>query len=187
MDQVLCFHIQDVDLYLEQVLVEYNNIPIFFVCTDFKSRFLVLCTDTDEYSYYIIRIGIYSLCAMLEGSIPMRNCFTGSPSFWEVISGEEVGEDQVFQRERKDMDISALPDEGACYEVLDQLTKSYYEQVHAELYDANAFMNISIEEETLSEDDSEKEEPVYGESMNQISTQDIYSGMFMYNYIPEAA
>ena len=34
MDRELCFYIEGNALYLEQVLVDYNSIPIFFVCRD---------------------------------------------------------------------------------------------------------------------------------------------------------
>ena len=34
MSRELCFRIMEKELYLEKILVDYNEIPIFYLCTD---------------------------------------------------------------------------------------------------------------------------------------------------------
>ena len=48
MEATLCFNIEGIELYLEQVLVDYNDIPIFFLCTGEREQYLALCYDLDE-------------------------------------------------------------------------------------------------------------------------------------------
>lgn len=44
MDKELCFCIEGDELYLEQVLVDYNDIPIF-LCARIKSHILRYCVQ----------------------------------------------------------------------------------------------------------------------------------------------
>ena len=50
----LCFRIENIELYLEQVLVDYMDIPIFFLCKGVGEYYLVLCTNINELNYIIL-------------------------------------------------------------------------------------------------------------------------------------
>ena len=58
MDKQLCFKLDDNKLYLDQTLVNYNGIPIFFICKGKEEYYLVLCTDYENYNYIIVIISV---------------------------------------------------------------------------------------------------------------------------------
>ena len=66
MDRELCFYIEGNQLYLEQVLVEYNDIPIFFVCRDTAAHYVVLCSDLEEFRYMVVKAANEDLFRLLQ-------------------------------------------------------------------------------------------------------------------------
>ncbi len=126
MDKELCFYIQGDRLYLEQVLVDYNDIPIFFVCKDENVRYyLALCTDVEELKYIVINLSDVDLYRLLHGKIPMRDVFTKQKCYWEIISEEQIELDSVTCKSIETIDYSALPDKGAYFEILTDEVSSY--------------------------------------------------------------
>lgn len=73
MNSNLCFRIEGIELYLEQVLVDYMDIPIFFLCKDEGSYYLVLCTDVDELNYIIVRLSMNDVYGLLHGEESIYN------------------------------------------------------------------------------------------------------------------
>lgn len=128
MEKVLCFRISGVDLFLEQTLVQYNNVPIFFVCRGNGERYLVLCTDVSECNYIIMKITTERLCDMLSGECTMRDVFLEQSCFWEVHSGEDVARDHV--KEIHQVKEELLPEKS--FQILDAETASYAEKIRCE-------------------------------------------------------
>ena len=154
MEKTLCFRISGIDLFLEQILVEYNNIPIFFVCSDNRQRYLVLCTDISEYNYVITKITIDKLYAMLSGKCPMRDVFFEQKYFWEIISGEDIEFDNVMKKDIVQIKEELLPEENSFFSVLDSETAAYLERIRSELYSADVFSKViqcknSVTEEVI--------------------------------------
>lgn len=119
MDRELCFYIEGNALYLEQVLVDYNSIPIFFVCRDEnEAYYLVLCTDVEEFKYIVIGLSDTDLYCLLHGILTMRDVFIKQKYYWEVTSEEQIELDSVIRKSMDKIDCSALPDEGAYFEIL---------------------------------------------------------------------
>ena len=118
MDRTLCFIIEDQNIYLEQVLVEYMGVPIFFVCHDEKQRYLALCVDVDELQYFVTMIAPRDMFDLLHGNVPMRNVILKQNKFWKVISGEEPVDDVVVECSIDDIDCNVLPQENAFFEIL---------------------------------------------------------------------
>ena len=58
MNTELCFYIEKKDIYLEQILVDYMNVPIFFLCKDDKQYYLALCSNMDELNYIVVQISL---------------------------------------------------------------------------------------------------------------------------------
>ena len=125
MEKELCFYIEGNKLYLEQVLVDYNDVPIFFICKDEKRYYAVLCSDIEELSYIVINLSEVELYNLLHGKLSMREAFTKQQKYWEVKSGEEIGLDTVICKPIEEMDCSALPQERACFEILTEEVSSY--------------------------------------------------------------
>lgn len=118
MDKELCFCIEGNELYLEQILVDYNNIPIFFLCKDSKTYYLALCTHVEQLSYIVINLSEADLFSLFHGKLSMREVFTKQKSYWEIISEEQIESDSVICKSMEEIDCSILPEEGACFEIL---------------------------------------------------------------------
>lgn len=125
MDKELCFCIEGNKLYLEQVLVDYNDIPIFFVCKDNVAYYVVLCSDIEELSYIVVNLSDIDLYNLLHGMLSMREVFTKQKNYWEIISGEKIESDIVICKSMEEIDYSVLPEEGACFEILTDRVSSY--------------------------------------------------------------
>lgn len=152
MEKILCFHISGVDLFLEQTLVEYNNMPIFFVCSDTNNRYLILCTDVSEYSYVITQITIDDLYSMLIGKLSMRDSFLNCPIYWEVFSGEDIDSDIVQKNGISYLKEELLPEKDAVFQILDSEVAAYLEKIRAELYNADEFSKIIQSEQSVTEE-----------------------------------
>lgn len=125
MEKELCFYIEGNKLYLEQVLVDYNDIPIFFVCKDDNTYYVALCSDIEELSYIVVKLSEVELFNLLHGKLSMREAFTIQQKYWEVKSGEEIEADTVICRPIEEIDCSVLPQEGACFEILTDEVSAY--------------------------------------------------------------
>lgn len=69
MNQTLCFVVNHVEIYLEQVLVENDGVPILFVGKNNERRYLILCVDTDVLRYFAVRISRKDLCNLLQSAV----------------------------------------------------------------------------------------------------------------------
>ena len=125
MKKELCFILDDKKLYLEKVLVEYEGVPIFFLCKEAERFYIALCTDVEELSYVVTRISTYDIHELLHGEIAMRNVILKQNEFWSVQSGDNVMNDVVNKMEMSQIDKTALPKENACYKALTPDTKKY--------------------------------------------------------------
>lgn len=143
MDKGSCFCIEGNELYLEQVLVDHNDIPIFFVCKDTMAYYVVLCSDIEELSYIVIEPSTLDLYRLLHGMLSMREVFTKQKNYWEIISGETIESDVVLCKPIQEIDHSVLPEEGACFEILTDEVSSYVisQMQGAEIYRITLIMN----------------------------------------------
>lgn len=142
MDKELCFCIENSNLYLEQVLVDYKDIPIFFLCKCNLQYYVVLCTDINEFSYIIVKTSSWDVYNLLHGKIPMREIFTGSKEYWEVVSGEEISLDNVTRHPSTWLNISLLPEKNACFRVLTEEIEKFVEKFDSEFLDDGYFKDI---------------------------------------------
>lgn len=118
MSKELCFNIENENLYLEQVLVDYMDIPIFFLCKGKKEYYIVLCTNIDEFSYVVTKISLLDTYNLLHGKILMRDVILKQKEYWEIISGEEIELDLVTKCAMCNLELSVLPEENAFFKVL---------------------------------------------------------------------
>ena len=121
MEATLCFNIEGIELYLEQVLVDYNDIPIFFLCTGEREQYLALCYDLDELNYIIVKVSLEDVYNLLHSKITMRNIILKQKFYWNVLSGEEITLDKVVKHSISELDLSILPCEGAYFTVFSEL------------------------------------------------------------------
>lgn len=141
MNKELCFCFQDRNLYLEQVLVDYMDIPIFFLCKDEDDRYyVVLCTDIEELDYIVVHAATTDIYKLLHGKIPMRNIFFRKEEFWKVISGEEAALDSVIKCSADQLDTSVLPEERACFDILTEEMSEYVRRFDKEFLEEKFFI-----------------------------------------------
>lgn len=144
MDKELCFCIEEKELYLEQVLVDYRDIPIFFLCKNDKQYYVVLCTDINEYNYIVVQTPIFVVYNLLHGKVPMRNVFSREKEYWEIISGNEVAQDIVIKHSVDELNVALLPKEDAYYEVLTEEISAFVQKFDAEFWKTEHFSNIGL-------------------------------------------
>ena len=93
MDQTSCFIIEGKHLYLEQVLVDDNGIPVFFLCKSKDQYYLALCTDIHALNYIVVIVSVTDVYYLLHGRIPMRDLILKQTEYWNIVSGEDVSSD----------------------------------------------------------------------------------------------
>ena len=129
MSKELCFLIEGKNLYMEQILVDYENVPIFYVCSDGGKEYLVLRRHMDLELYIIVEISLKNLSDMLHGKLSMREALMKEDKFWAVDAGDDVEEDEVVRKEMSEMPLQDLPYEGGSYQVADRETEIYVQQI----------------------------------------------------------
>lgn len=128
MDQTLCFIIEGKHLYLEQVLVDDNGIPVFFLCKSKDQYYLALCTDIHALNYIVVIVSVMDVYHLLHGRIPMRDLILQQTEYWDIVSGEDVSSDQVTKKRMDVLDPALLPEGDAVFQIL---TDSMALYVHA--------------------------------------------------------
>lgn len=129
MSKELCFRIEHNDLFLNQVLVDYNNIPIFFLCQGKYKNYLSLCVDIENYNYVIVEVSLFDIYDLLHGNVSMRDAILNHKEYWMVTSGEDISNDIVERKMIKDIDQSWLPQEGAYFKVLTESIEQYLKSI----------------------------------------------------------
>ena len=129
MDERLCFVINQMEIYLEQVLVETDGIPVLFVGKSNERRYLILCVDTDVLRYFAVRISRKDLCDLLQGTVPMRDIFLRQAIFWDITAGDNMKDDVIVGRSISNIDADMLPREGAVFEVLTADVEQYVRKI----------------------------------------------------------
>lgn len=133
MNKELCFVIEKKKLYLEKILVEYNDIPIFYLCRNDDEYYLVLCSNIDEEKYIIVKPARMEVLDMLNGKLSMRDIILRQESFWKVVAGEDISMDSVEMRPITQIEYEALPYEDAFYEIPSPDMEEYVRQLESQL------------------------------------------------------
>ncbi len=103
-------------MYLEKILVDCEGIPIFFLCKSMEQYYVVLCTDIKVFRYIVVSALETDVYHLLQGELPMRDIFTKSSEYWEIVSSEEVTLDTVAKRMISELDYSVLPEKDAVFQ-----------------------------------------------------------------------
>lgn len=139
MNKELCFCIEDEELYLEQVLVDYIDIPIFFLCRGKTRYYVALCTDIDELNYYVVRLSDSDVFGLLHGKIIMRDAILKQSEFWDIKSSEDISADIVEKKKIDLIDISLLPEANAYFKVLTESIQLFVRKFDAEIFSQKNF------------------------------------------------
>lgn len=142
MSKELCFILNEKELFLDQVLVEYNDIPVFFVCKSFDEYYVVLCTDIDNLEYIIVHSSLNEIWGMLHQKINMREIFLTKSTFWKVISGQTLDQDKITLNAIQSIDLETLPLENALYQILTPSVRKYCSNIENKVFEENNFVNV---------------------------------------------
>lgn len=114
----LCFNIENNNLYLEQILVDYMEVPIFFLCRGANQYYVALCTDIAELHYIVAKLSLPDVYNLLHGKIPMRDVILKQNEYWEIVSGDEICLDVVTKKNIDAINTALLPEANAFFEIL---------------------------------------------------------------------
>lgn len=134
MNNKLCFRIENIELYLEQVLVEYMDIPIFFLCKGEGEYYFILCTDMHELNYIILKLSMNDVYELLHGEESIRNIILKQKEYWNVISGEEIPLDKVEKLSISELDLSLLPKENVYFEIVSTKLENYVKKFDTQYF-----------------------------------------------------
>lgn len=172
MNKELCFIIEGKELYLEKVLVSFQEVPIFFLCKNNKDYYIALCVDVDKLNYVVTRLSIKDVFDLLHGIIPMRNAITQQEAYWYIESKEDIKSDTVEKRQMYTLDITILPQVNAYFEILTPDMEKYVQQFD-DLF--------SSEKYTLIEDSAVIVEKISYRSIVEEILQKYYSAINLNN------
>ncbi len=144
MSKELCFKIEKKNVYMEQILVDYMDVPIFFLCKDKKQFYIVLCSDVEKLVYIVEKISSENVRELIHGYIPMRDVFYKEKEYWEVVSGEKIDDDIIVKKSVGDIDTSALPEEGACFKALTEEILSYIRKFDENYFSSKYYDNWDV-------------------------------------------
>lgn len=117
MKKELCFIVENKMLFLDKVLVTFNDFPIFFVCCDKDNDYyLVLCKDTENLEYLIVKSSTRDIYNMLIQKSSIKETFVKQDFFWEVFGADAPSSDRVNRLSIDRLDTSFLPNEDIYYE-----------------------------------------------------------------------
>lgn len=124
----LCFIIENVKLYLEQVLVDYDGFPVFFLCRGRNQYYAILNAEMSSLHYYIVKLSTSDVYSLLHGKIPIRNIILKQKTYWDVVSGDEIWQDIVTKKDIDSIDASLLPEENAYFRILTTQMQSFVQE-----------------------------------------------------------
>lgn len=150
MDKELCFNIENINLYLEQTLVDYLDIPIFFLCSGEKQYYAALCTNIDELGYIVVKLSLMDVYNLLHGSIPMRDVILNQNEYWDIVLGEEITSDTVIKKNISKIETALLPEAGVCFKVLTEQMQLFVKKFDEEIFN-NKYFSESNNEEDINE------------------------------------
>lgn len=111
MQNIKCFKIDGIELYLDQVLAELE-FPILFVCKDkCDNYYMAMCTDAYNLTYLVRECKPKQISNMISGQITMRQFWMDTTECWKIFTGDEMDQDKVIPVNPQSLDESELPQE----------------------------------------------------------------------------
>ncbi len=150
MDKELCFNIENKNLYLEQVLVDYRDIPIFFLCREENQYYAALCTDVDRLCYIVVKLPLLDVYNLVHGKMPMRDIILKQREYWDIVSGNEIFLDVVTKKCIDMLEKDLLPEENACFKILTKQMQLFVQKFDREFF-ADEYFYKSDKKAELSE------------------------------------
>lgn len=145
MKEDIFFVIDGKELFLDKVLVEYNEAPIFFVCRNEKNYFISSCTDIEKECYIVVKVSLSNLSKMLHGKMTMRGLILLANKFWDIRVGEDETKDIIVENNISAISLDSLPYEGAYLKIATPDLENYVEKIDFVLYGEGIWENKTSE------------------------------------------
>lgn len=126
--EVLCFKIEGKELYLEQILVDFNDVAIFFLCKNEVQYYIALCVDFHESTYIVAKVTIEDIYKLLHSELTMRDFILKQKEYYQVYSGFTIDRDKIEKHKMEDIDESVLP-ENEYFKVLTERIEGYVRKI----------------------------------------------------------
>lgn len=141
----LCFIVDNQELYLDQILVEVNEDPIFYICKSDHQYYVVLSASEDAEEYVVINSKISDILLMLTGEIAMRSLYSKVNHFWYIQVGDNISDDNIIKKDISELDSCILPYENEKFVICTPEIKEYVSDLEKALTNNKYF----IEDETF--------------------------------------
>lgn len=126
--EVLCFKIEGKELYLEQILVDFNDVAIFFLCKNEVQYYIALCADYHESTYIVAKVTIEDIYKLLHSELTMRDFILKQKEYYQIYSGFTIDRDKIEKHKMEDIDESVLP-ENEYFKVLTERIEGYVRKI----------------------------------------------------------
>lgn len=134
MDENICFKLGDVLLITEQTLVIFD-IPIFFICKDSNNnRYTVLCTDSINSTYIIVKSEAQDILDMLQGKMKMIDLFYKNEKCYYVAAGDDYTSDIINKRLTSELLPEELPEKEAYFALKTPEIEQYIDKLSNEAF-----------------------------------------------------
>lgn len=145
MNKEVCFTIDSNKLFLEKNLVDYNGVPVFFICKDSIGRYyIVLCIDIEEEKYLIAATTVHKLVELLRQKMTMRDLILKGENFWEVTAGDTLEEDCCVQKDVESINMEDLPYENSYFKVITKEHEYFLNELENLLYTSMSNLNMKV-------------------------------------------
>lgn len=144
MDKELCFKINSKELMLVEVLVDYDDIPVYFICKDeMECYYVALCTDIDNDKYIVVKTDIDKIFKLLTSKMTMREMITSENEFWEISAAENIDLDICIQKNISDIDFGVLPCQESYFNLVTKTHKKFLEEIKSLKHKADVWKEVS--------------------------------------------
>lgn len=127
---ILCFAIENKQLYHDKTLIYFNDIPLFFICIDEKGNYyLVLCTNTDTLEYVIFIINKKYILEMLIQKRTIRETLLKAEKFWNIKTEKDINEDIIECKNISDINCDILPAENVMLDISNNDMSDYIKKI----------------------------------------------------------
>lgn len=86
-----CFALHNKNhIYLDKVLVDFNGMPVFFICVNEKGQYYVCyCYDIENLKYIVTEISVGHLWALIRGEYSFRDAVIHNKMCFDIITFQE--------------------------------------------------------------------------------------------------
>lgn len=132
MNKMLFAEVDNKKIWIDEVLIDYDGAPIFFVCKDVDEQYYAsVCIDFDKEEYIIATTTPKDMVQMLKGEESIRNYFLKGNKFWlaRFCNGILIG--SVNEKKLNEINMEALPKVGEYLILTTKRMKDYANSIAA--------------------------------------------------------